>query len=382
MTTKYTLSETTLRSNVNQSLQEWGVRLYSTDRRQNDFREKAIRDCIDSFNLQSKRKDDINDSIESLRDSNILPKGRALAIQHVLSSEMDIADGFVYYTAKDMLPVEYTSAPNYKYVSRYDREVEYRRKKDYQQFSLGKINPFDRFVKVAYSAEGWFKHIWKDGPDGLAGYVFEALVSHHMVFKMKCASCNVKGCLRWNGGFHEMGSWADVICTKCLASYEIKSKRNDEKVDQAFHYNSIPGGSFRTFYSHPFATTRYLIIVSRDAKFNTKLGRNAHRVSLANIKKVVPRLCPESFIDIGKLMRFKSAVSVDVISRKLEWCFVPEFNPDEESAGRSAIDLAEEAFDDRFGRGRWNSGESGMIEPSDVDDVSAINVDLDRLSIW
>jgi len=202
------------------------------------------------------------------------------------------------------------------------------------------------------SSEQWFRKIWRKG-EPLEGYVFEALVAREMVYNMKCESCGCSGCLRWTGGIDAAGSWADVICTKCMASYEIKSKKSEHIIDRNLRYNSFRGGSFRKFCQNKGGyKTRYLVVVSREEAFNRELGASAHRVSIGKIKKVLPRLCSESFIDTGAPhMRMVSKVEIARETWNTNWCHVKPFRDESYEA------IGREVFENFHGEGAWSLDE-------------------------
>lgn len=82
-----------------------------------------------------------------------------------------------------------------------------------------------------------------------------------------------------------------------------------------------------------------------------------HRVDLAEVHRVIPRLCPESFVDAGSgnnngdRMSLKSAVSIRQGTLRKSWCHVPALRDGGTDAELRSI--AKEAFDDAFGPGAW-----------------------------
>merc|ERR1719491_1178991 len=110
------------------------------------------------------------------------------------------------------------------------------------KFKISELDPMNRFEGIEYSSKDWFRKMWNSSTPPspspmLEGIICEALVAHHMIYKIQqCYSCKRRHGLRWNGGFNTSSSWADVICIKCSASYEIKSVN--------IQFDSFRGGKF------------------------------------------------------------------------------------------------------------------------------------------
>jgi len=210
------------------------------------------------------------------------------------------------------------------------------------------LDPFNRFEIKGFEAAEWFYQMFQDR-GSLDGYIFEAFTAYYMQNDMPCQSCKFRNCLRWNGGFG--GPWSDVICIQCQALYEIKSKADEDAIEKAFRFNAFQGGSFRFFYKNTVGDdrVRYLVVVSRKASMMRSSSSFSHRVSLAEIKTAVPRLCPESFIDIpGAGIRILSKVVVNFPSVKKTWCRMPSYGLDR------ARDVARKVYDERFGPDTWD----------------------------
>jgi hypothetical protein len=359
------ISESDVRMEMNRTLMEWGVRRgYS--RQHDDFFRMALLKALEYASGASSRAkltrdsgvDDDSDngswktSFFSSLEINAMPTDQKEAIRYVLFSYLDEGQSS-FFDAEDRLHLDY--APFYESKSRsQNAATQYRRRREFERFSLKDIDPLERFVRQTYSLKEWYRKLWHD-VNSLKGHVFEALVAHHMVFSMPCESCKFRR-LRWNGGLDSMSSWMDVVCMCCRAAYEIKSKASDDKLEKCHQYNSCRGGSFRTFYGRFRAadSKKYLIVVSRGATYNAKTSSFMHRVDLGEIAKVVPRLCSKSFINTGSQdkddIRIVSDVSIRRGTLKRSWCRVPALL---DGTDEDLHNTARDVFNSRFGRGAW-----------------------------
>lgn len=120
----------------------------------------------------------------------------------------------------------------------------------------------------------------------------EALVACRIVHSEACKFCLYRKCLRYNGGLDDACSWADIVCIKCHATYEIKSKKDPDTVQKGFE-NGFRGRSFRTFAGLEELGQRYLLVVSR-TPVSVK-GELCHPITVATIDHVIPQLSSESF---------------------------------------------------------------------------------------
>eukprot|EP00957_Ditylum_brightwellii_P036291 2748440-Ditylum_brightwellii.AAC.1 len=105
---------------------------------------------------------------------------------------------------------------------------------------------------------------------------------------------------RWNGG--SGSSWKDIACIYCGSTYEVKSKASTKKVEDAFHYNKVPGGSFFRFHEMrrldrgaSDQQKHYIVLVSRGSTA-TKTQGEVWPVHIAEIDTVIPRLTYRSFL--------------------------------------------------------------------------------------
>ena len=362
----FILPESDVRDELIHSLREWGVRP-GEGGRHSGFQDQILRTGVQYSRLDYGAAASFEEHVKTLKATPSLPRDRTQALRHVLLKEIDGPEDDIFYAAKDCIGMNYP--PNFRVVDDdTDRSVyRYVRKKDFVKFKNIDVDPFHRFQLASYSRQDWYCKIW-DNLESLSGHIFEALVAHHVVFNMPCASCKLRNSLKWNGGIHAVGSWNDIVCTnsKCLATYEIKSKRNDDAVNKGLDRNSFPGGSFRTFQCLPPNNSRYVVIVSRAYTYQSKEKKYCHRVTLAKINKVVPRLCSESFVDTRNNIRIRSEIIMDQGHKKskvsLKWCSIPKFDPAKESDGKSMTEIARSVFDDHFGAGAWSSSKARLEE--------------------
>lgn len=338
-THQITLSEPVVRELIIKDLKEWGF-----DRTKNEehrtFWDEAVKEAI--ARLQQDSGPISTD--QSFTHDEELPKGNAAAIRRVLRNELESAKDFTFMEANDSLGFNFK--PFYQWQDRRTGMTTLRKTPVAEHYTDNELDPLKRFNVIEYSAKDWFRKIWKQ-PECLGGYIFEALVARYMIDHVQCKSCECSGYFHWNGGITESGSWADVVCRNCMASYEIKSIKSDEVFEKKLKYNSLNGGSFRKFYKNPARyQERYLVIVRREESYISTQRDFGHRVSIGKIQKVKPRIMPESF-DMTKTfkIRMKSNVEVDESSLEKSWFYVEPFH--------DQIAIAQEVFDDFYGDGSW-----------------------------
>jgi hypothetical protein len=359
-TNPITISETDVRKEIIKDLKEWGV-----DQTHNDehkaFWHRAVTQAVKGT------KQDFSSavSVEQLfSKATELSKEPKVAVLQVLHNELEDSEDFTFLDATDSL--EFDFKPYYHSFDKRTRSNVLRKRFELKKYKSNDLDPFRRFEGIEYSAEDWFRMIWQT--TSLEGYVFEALVASHMICHMQCKSCKFRNQLFWNGGIDASGSWADVVCRRCRASYEIKSVASDDAVEKKIKFNSFRGGSFRQYYKNPaHFQTRYLVIVSRKETYIKKLNL-VHRVSIAKIRRVEPRLCAESFLDTGSsFMRMISNIKIETGSIEKAWCYVQPIK------GHAAI--AQEVFDDYFGDGAW-SRTSTIRENENTEDENEVELGL------
>jgi hypothetical protein len=342
---------------MSRSLNEWGIRR-SKDTGHKEFHSRAI----ESAKYQSKQKCSKNDPLKVYKNDPLLrrieemkettlPFDRTKAICHVLEQELQTSENQEYYIAEDKLGMNYK--PFYqKWPNHITGQVGYGRVKKFEKFKLAELDPLNRFQKKVFSSpKEWFNYIWNNKRNfSLDGTVFEALVAHHLVFSMACHHCTHRNSLRWNGGYASASSWADVVCIVCKSTYEIKSKTSKQVIENGLKFNNFPGGSFRTFCMYPALNKRFLVMVSREASCDDKKNTDmTHRVSIAEIDHVLPRLCDKSFVESGG---DEIKITTEVIlrlpktTRQVAWCRIPKFEGDYR-------ELARQVYVAKYGPESW-----------------------------
>ncbi|KAL9187322.1 hypothetical protein ACHAXT_001425 [Thalassiosira profunda] len=390
------------------SLHEMGVN--RSDDEHVKFRKRAIKTCIADLSRMDKRID-----FQALK-KEAFPKTYGEAYAHVLRN--DTVSGEQIYLYNDDLDVDGFPEPFCRWFDRRTGEViAYQRKQEYQRFSSAQLDPFQRFGFNETTEEELFFERWFVDDDDAAcdGVLFEAILACHAVQSVPCFNCKFKKALRWTGGGNS--AWTDMICTNCRAVYEIKTKANMEKVENALKWNNIPGGSFSRWCSLRNSVEpgrkMYLVILPRKStinrrrekgKFTLTSSGHCHSVSslshsfrtvfpvtIAEIDKVLPRVYPGSFNPNRQTIRFKSNVALK-LATKAKWFDLPI--PDE---AVEVGQIAEKVFKERFSEETYDrlmhelvlgseSGD-GSIAASEGDDedangtVSSIAEELAKLEM-
>lgn len=326
------------------SLGEWGV-CRGENRTHTKFYDDRMKEVVEYFQADSsKRKDEWIELMEELAKTR-LPVNCKQAVRHVLSDDVDVDDDEIYYDTEDKLNMSFS--PYYLRCDQRTKRSEFKIKYDFRKFRKRDLDPFQRFNEVEYRAFEWFHCIWfGEAKESLQGTVFEALLAHYLETTMPCYCCKHRNCLRWNGGWGTLSSWADMVCCRveCQALYEIKSKRSDEAIEKGFGYSRFQGGSFRTYYSHPSPGKRYVVLVSRSETLINQ--RMVHRVSIAEIECVVPKLCSDSFVGTGHVCRIVSNIVPRKASIKKQWCLLP-------ACKEPYTRIAQDVYMERFGQNAW-----------------------------
>ena len=211
---------------------------------------------------------------------------------------------------------KYNMAPYNVYPSRKPNEnhVVYVRKKwEYDNLSKLDLDPLARFSEVPLTRREDYKE-WFTSPEIAEGLVYEARVAIQALYNEACRNCLGRKCLLWNGGPNV--SWADMVCSNCDSTYEIKSRINMEAIERSNEHILI-GGDFMNYHSlcseeRKDGWKRYLVEVSRKPS-STRIGSSSNQpewnwiVQIAPIDRLIPRLSPSCFVD-GRKMRPKSHV--------------------------------------------------------------------------
>lgn len=333
------------------SLHEWGVNCPGG--KHSAFRRRAIRDCVATL---SEREDKEDDYTELKRTR--FPKDRSDAYEHVFRHD-DVAD--TLQTFRDKLDLAGSFPPFFRSRDRHTKAVTgYRLKHEYQGFSSQELDPLDRFYFDSTTKEDFFFRCWFVGDDASSlGGLFEAVVACHALENEACYNCHYRKALRWNGGGR--AAWQDMVCTNCFATYEIKTKAGAEKVEAAFRFNNIQGGSFsawcRLVNSKRPGQKRYLVVLPRTSTFNRKRER-IYPVTIAEIEKVLPTIYPGSFDPNLRSVRFKSTISVK-LNTKAKW-----FNLPRKGETIEMSQIATRVFKERFSEETFDRLEENCFHSS------------------
>lgn len=159
-------------------------------------------------------------------------------------------------------------------------------------------------------------------------------------------------------------AWADVVCINCHATYEIKSRKNQEKVRKVMvKYNKVRGGSFLAFSRFKTKGERYLVMVGRTPE-RDEHGPH-HPLSIAVIDCVTPKLTSDSFDLDDDEIYIGSEISIKPETRKT-WCIIP-------ACGLSYYEVTESAYDEVFGHGEWKKRVPSESKWLGKDEDSLIN---------
>lgn len=207
------------------------------------------------------------------------------------------------------------------------QDTKYIRKKEYKGFLPEDFDPFRRFEFVQLSKKEFMYHRWvMSSRAAKAGIFFEAQVSCHVLQFQNCFQCKCRNSLRWNGGSES--SWQDLKCAVCTSTYEIKTKRTNEKIEKCFNRNEIPGGSFAALcqQKNKLQPGQKMFIVLLPRLPQRRLnGEGYHPVYIAEIEHALPQIVPFTFERTEKPSQFpilKSLVSINLFTKQL-WFELP-----------------------------------------------------------
>lgn len=331
--------EDRIREAMELTQKEWGVNLKNHSR----FCQKALNRAL----KYTQREKDTNPLNMAELENNHLPVDPIEAVRHVLTT---VVDETVLLNGKDKWKITTDRlgigcfSPFYQ-----DMEGKMRLCRDFRAYrkNMEALDPFARLIHKRYDNPADFSaHTWNG--DSVGGQVLEAMVACHLEHKKACFNCETEGSMRWNGGFGVSSAWADVVCVRCFASYEIKTKRDQEAaIKNMVKHDSVSGGSFLAFSKFKPLGQRCLVMVPRTPRHDD-YGKY-HPVTIAEIDQVLPTLTDKSF-DLRSIdaIMIKSKVFVKAGTRKT-WCMVPA-----SPLSDHVEDLARSVFDSKFGKGEWD----------------------------
>lgn len=197
---------------------------------------------------------------------------------------------------------------------------------EYQRFRDCDLDPLRRFSfhlrePSAFSFSRWFT----EDKHSAAGVLMESHLACYSLQHSSCFSCKASKSLRWNAG--DDTSWKDMVCISCNSTFEIKSKASMEKVEKAFKYNNIPGGSFQRFWRLKNCPKKpqqkmFLVVVSRDFTM-LRSGAKGHPVYCAEIDTALPKIHEGTCNEQSQGTSLGSSVSVKLATKQL-WFNLPQ----------------------------------------------------------
>ena len=225
--------EKRIRGAIDRSLGEWGVNRTTRD----SFCDAAI----DRALLYHGKARDSPLDFSTIKDQHLSTDPKE-AINHVLKESIRETEemGPLYWSiTKDKLDLGF--APYFRKWDDQAKSFCFRLdKKFYRYQNSGLLDPFRRFSYVYYDTAAEYLAAQWDNPDAVGGYILVAMVACHLEHKATCFNCKKANTLRWNGGQAASSAWADVVCIACASTYEIKSKRDQDKVlNQLIKYDTI-----------------------------------------------------------------------------------------------------------------------------------------------
>ena len=358
--------ERRMRDEIVKNLGEWGVRR-SESSEHAKFYDQAIQTAIAHSRPTEQKNVELFERMKEFRTKpNAMPRDPVDAIIHVLAKELEgVDEGHLFYDTEDNLDLNFQ--PFYLWTNKANK-VLFKRCKGFERFKLEQLDPFKRFTETAFKAPEYFYSGWSN-KSRLAGTVFEALVACHVIYSEACYNCKFRNVLRWNGGRDLVSSWADLVCIQCQSTFEVKSQGSADSIEKRLRYNNLSGGSFSTFYHYAPLGKRFVVVVNRQESYNKDTTSMTHRVSVAEITAVLPRLNDHSFVGRKKNhIRLKSSIETKASAMKV-WCHVDACNAD-------FSELALQVFDSHFGNGAW--GIAACIDKAPKLDSKDVRVSKDK----
>ena len=209
------------------------------------------------------------------------------------------------------------------------RFLGYRLKREFKGFKLEQLDPFRRFsFPTCSESMYWYNRWFESTKDAEAGIIFEARFACYALQHQACYSCHCRS-LRWNGG--SKASWQDLVCIVCKSTYELKTRATMETIDKNFRKNEIRGGSYSRYRELVNVSKKgpeekmFMVLLPRQYTYNQNREK-CHRVYIAEIDKVLPRVAVTSFNANIKPMRLSSKVSVKLFTKR-HWFDLPKTEP-------------------------------------------------------
>jgi len=283
-----------LKQELRRNFLEWGVDQDIPEHRR--FAQRALKTAL-GYHQSSPTK------LTSNRpEPRFLTKDLPLAIEEIFTNdveEMDTKHCRIVYDStggKSFTPPYRVRPDKYR-----PGKFHVKAKWEYDRLTKRALDPLSRLsfkkcTKREFFVSKWLRALRED-PDTLEGLVFEAVVSSHAIHNEACFLCRRRNTLRWNGGSH--APWTDMVCIGCESAFEIKSKRNMERIESAFE-RVLRGGSYGGYCALHWQGRKkgwkhFLVTVSRTPSYTLRMEK-CWNVQIAEIDRVLPRLSHSSFL--------------------------------------------------------------------------------------
>mmetsp|Transcript_20503 Transcript_20503/g.31110 ORF Transcript_20503/g.31110 Transcript_20503/m.31110 type:complete len:425 (-) Transcript_20503:553-1827(-) len=337
-----------VRQDLSHSLKEWGVT--GQHEEHGKFRDRTLNEgvlLVSAENTKDSRKVQRGGlSFEHL-ESDIFPDNIQEAFEYALRADVTNVAPEKCVVISDRLNVEGFGEP---FFSRKDKRISARRRRpksgkkknesylmkhDYKGFHRREIDPlrrysFEQIPKSDYFYQRWFI----DERENDLGTFLEAWGACHAIQKEPCFNCGCTDSLRWNGG--SGSSWQDIVCIKCGAMYEVKTKASMDKIRSEYYFNNLSSGSFNNYCKIAESRRRdqkmFLVLFPREHTLDKVSGlKRVHPGLITEIANVKPKLFEGSFNPSAETIRFKSRTQMKLHTRDT-WFELPvatEINMDD-----------------------------------------------------
>jgi hypothetical protein len=281
---------------LSMSLCAWGIDPTRSPRHR-EFENKALSKLTSFFGPRPAAK---------RSEPRILSQNIEDAVEEVLRAEVQgkEANHCVFYS--DTLGGIYSNPPYIVRPHRFrPKELFVTLNRQFKGLRKSQLDPLERFSPRERTKKEFFLEQWVDGEEAMVlGHAFEAIVASFATHNIACFFCKRRKTIRWNGG--PTAPWTDMECISCESVYEIKSKRNMEKIERG----DLDGGSYGAFQKlhqedddmRQYGWKHFVVTISRMPSHSQipEKGPGLHKcweVQIAEIDRLVPCLKPSSFLD-------------------------------------------------------------------------------------
>lgn len=369
------VSENEIREELDHSLSEWGLAggKLAAGESTNKAHEKYRRSIIAEGIAMRTRGLDRPLNFAALRSNSSFPKDMQAAYEYVLRH--DHVGSPIYASTSD---IDVSGAPFNRWY-RNNRVVRYQRKLEFKGLPLSSLDPLHRFKFEQISEAELVFNQWfvDDDPSGDQGIVMEAILACHAIHHEACFHCKCRNSLRWNGG--GKSSWQDLVCIQCECFYEVKTKKDMDKIARSLKFNRIQGGSFVGWCmlnnSKRSDQKVFLVLLPRNATMNRK-SEKVFPVQAVEIGKVLPNASHQTFNTKLKSIRLQSQISVNAHTLK-HWFALPtpknrvHLMPEEK----------EEIYVDRFSREDFDTFTKKYFPSKAEETLSSASLERDPFDV-